>query len=206
MNDSAKNTRKVPVLIAEGIQKQLKTYARARKLSLVQLVEGILSEFAESTERLDQIHVKLVARKGTQPTSGPRRYQSRWREAHLVKEEPNRINDFEKVKTTYEFPGTYLDSECDAAESAFLSNWGAFSETEKDQLVSAYGVRSGIYSKWQSMHEELVAHIAGAEQRLAKQTGRAHRMTNARLRKLRAQLSEFEAKVRWNLRNNLKTM
>lgn len=204
MNDSAKNTRKVPVLIAEGIQKQLKTYARARKVPLVLLVEGILLEFAESPERLDLIYAKLVERKPT--SSGPRRYKSRWRDLHSVQEPPNRFSDFEKVRIVYEYPGTHLDSECAEAEGSFLSTWGEFSEKEKQQLFHARSLRSDIYSKWQSMHAELVTLIAGAEKRLARETGRAHRMTNARLRKLRAQLSEFEAKVRWNLRNNLKTV
>jgi hypothetical protein len=203
MQNLAKNTSRVPVFIAEGIQKQLKTYAKTRKVSLTELVEAILSEHATQPELLDRTYLRLVG-VPDRSRAVPRRTGARWKNEKPVL--TSRSEDFEKLKAANEYPGTDLDIDCEKLEKQFLLDWVAFSDSEKVELVASKKVRADIYEKWKIMHASLVDQIASTESRLALQSGRAYRMTNVRLRNLRAQLSEFEAKVRWNLRSNLKTL
>lgn len=207
--------------LAPGLHKTLLKLASEKRVRISRLIEHILVEVASSGQLealcrdlvpLPSEQRNLVENVSQEPLGQIRQAVNRAvpRRATAVvhrldgdRNKPNRREEFEKLKSLFEYPGTYLDEECSSAEIVFLNAWGSFSENEKKELVNSVDLRASIYAHWKKSHADLTESIRDAETRLARNTGRAHRMINAELRRLRALRAEFEKKVRWELRRNL---
>ena len=199
------------VFLPSGLHKSLQLLARDRKVRLSHIVEHILA-VVSSSGQLEALCRDIVPRPSEQrenaskqplseeKRSVPRRATAVKRRLDAASIQPNRQSDFEKLKSLYEYPGTHLDEECESASKVFLNNWESFSEEEKKVISEAQSRRNNIYEQWIKYRSEVTSCIEEAEKRLKIKTGRAYRMTNAELRKLRAMRIEFETTVRWNLR------
>lgn len=203
-----------PFFLSEGLHLALQKLAKQKRVRVTHLVEHLLAEVAASgqLETLCRDIVPLPSEqalsvagdvsKGLQQPV-PRRAAAVRRRLDSEQKAPNRLAEFEKLKTLYQYPGTHLDEECESAKKYFLENWGGLSEQETIDLEKMISHRLEIYEHWRKSHAELSSLIADAEKRLTRNTGRAHRMINAELRRLRALRAEFEATVRWKLRGSL---
>lgn len=205
-----------PFLLSEGLCLTLKKLAKQKRVRVAHLVEHLLAEVVASglLEALCRDIVPLPSEQALSAEEAskspqspqqqvPRRASAVRRRLDGERKAPNRLVEFEKLKTLYQYPGTHLDEECESAKKYFLENWGAFSEQESEDLEKTVSHRLEIYEHWLKSHAELSSLIADAEKRLTRNTGRAHRMINAELRRLRALRAEFEATVRWKLRGSL---
>lgn len=214
---TAKKSLPGPFFVSEGLYLSLQKLAKQKRVRVAHLVEYLLAEVVASgqLEALCRDIVPLPseqarsvaenASKGHQSLQQqvPRRAVAVRRRLDKEQNKPNRSAEFEKLKTLYQYPGTHLDEECELAKKYFLENWGTLSESEATDLEKMISYRLEIYEHWRKSHADLSSLIADAEKRLTRNTGRAHRMINAELRRLRALRAEFEATVRWKLRGSL---
>lgn len=209
------------IFLPPNLHQTLKSFAKARKIRLSHLVEHILSVVtasgqletlcldivplpSEQSLSVESLATGLTQRKDKpvprRATAVRRRLDGEVSNLSDVVITPDRHSEFEKLKSLYEYPGTHLDKECVAASKEFLNYWDCFSDTEQRELLAAQSRRADIYEQWKRYHSEITACIVEAEKRLQRKTGRAHRIVNAELRKLRAARTDFEKTVRWNLR------
>lgn len=205
-----------PFFVSEGLYLSLQKLAKQKRVRVAHLVEHLLAEVVASGQLealcrdivpLPSEQARSVAENASKspqsPQQVPRRAVAVRRRLDKEQNKPNRSAEFEKLKTLYQYPGTHLDEECELAKKYFFENWGTLSESEATDLEKMISHRAEIYEHWRKSHAELSSLIADAEKRLTRNTGRAHRMINAELRRLRALRAEFEATVRWKLRGSL---
>jgi len=113
----------------------------------------------------------------------------------------SRKESFSEVVTKYLFPGDFLEEDCLLAFGDFIERYRWLSTSEEIELQEAKEQRKKILDSWVSQRNAILQTIGDLERDASEQEGKQLRVSKIKLRSLYSELSSFEEKTRWNLRD-----
>lgn len=113
----------------------------------------------------------------------------------------SRKESFSEVAVKYLFPGDFLEEDCLLAFGNFLERYKWLSTSEEIELQEAKEHRKKILDSWISQRDSILQAIGDLEREVSKQKGQQLRFSKIKLRSLYSELSSFEEKTRWDLRD-----
>lgn len=113
-----------------------------------------------------------------------------------------RVRDFQRLLQLCEYPGDWLDSDVEKYESEFSEKHGALNSDEELKLKAARESREAIYESWRNRRAEIMTSVTSIQKTLDATRDLRRTLEYSRcLRRARAVLEEFDAQVRWSLRD-----